>query len=122
AWAQQNLDKLDEALARYEQVAAETDREVSARARFMMGQILSDKQEYREAVRSFFKVAYGYGYPQAPEPLRGWQAKASYEAGRCFEVLMMIDQAKKSYQEVLDKYPTSEKAPMAKSRLEALGA
>ncbi len=122
AWALQNLGRADEALARYKQVVAETDREVSARARFMIGEILFEKREYKEAIRNFFKVAYGYGYPDSPDSLHTWQANASYEAGRCFEVLRMVDQAKKSYQEVLDKYPASDKASLAKGRLEALGS
>jgi TolA-binding protein len=121
-WAQQNLGRGDEALERYEQVAAQTDREVSARARFMIGEVRFEKKEYKEAIRNFFKVAYGYGYPQSSEAVRVWQASASYEAGRCFEVLKMTDQAKKSYQEVVDQHPTSDKAPLAKGRLEALGA
>ncbi|MEX0979322.1 MAG: tetratricopeptide repeat protein, partial [Pirellulales bacterium] len=121
AWAQQNLGRTDEALVRYEQVVAQTDREVSARARFMIGEVLFEKREYKEAIRNFFKVAYGYGYPQSPEAVRVWQANASYEAARCFEVLNMLDQAKKSYREVVERYPTSDKAPLAKNRLEALG-
>ena len=87
----------------------------------MIGEILFEKKEYKEAVRNFFKVAYGYGYPQSPEPVKVWQASASYEAGRCFEVLKMIDQAKKSYREVVEQYPTSDKAPLARTRLESLG-
>lgn len=122
AWAQQNLGQGDAALKRYEQVVEETDREVSARARFMIGEILFEKKEYKEAIRNFFKVAYGYGYPQSSEAVRVWQASASYEAGRCFEVLKMTEQAKKSYQEVVEQYPTSDKVPLAKRRLEALGA
>jgi TolA-binding protein len=120
-WAQQNLGHTDDARARYEQVVAQTDREVSARARFMTGEILFEKRQYKEAIRNFFKVAYGYGYPHSPEAVRVWQADASYEAGRCFEVLRMIDQAKKSYQEVVEQYPSSDKAALAKTRLEALG-
>ena len=122
AWAQQNLGRTDDAMARYEQVVAQTDREVSARARFMVGEILFEKRAYKEAIRNFFKVAYGYGYPESPDGVRVWQANASYEAARCFEVLNMLDQAKKSYQEVVERYPTSDKAPLAKNRLEALGA
>jgi TolA-binding protein len=34
----------------------------------------------------------------------------------------MLEQARKSYKEVLERYPTSDKAGLAKSRLEALGA
>ncbi len=121
-WAQQNLNKPDEAMKRYEQVVAESNREVSARAHFMLGEIQLEKQDYKEAVRNFFKVAYGYGYPQSPDSMRTWQANSCYEAARCFEMLKMIDHAKKSYQEVLERYPQSDKAPLAKSRLQALGA
>ena len=120
-WALQNLGRADEAVKQYEQVVTETDREVSARARFMIGEILFEKREYKEAIRNFFKVAYGYGYPDSPASLHTWQANASYEAGRCFEVLRMVEQAKKSYQEVVEKYPASDKASLAKTRLEALG-
>jgi TolA-binding protein len=113
-WALQNLDKLDEALKVYESVTARTNREVAAKARFMIGEIYFGKKDHKEAVRNYFKVAYGYGYAT-------WQANAHYEAARCFEVLGNLDQAKKSYQEVVDKHPESDKAPLAKKKLEALG-
>jgi TolA-binding protein len=119
-WALQNLGKTDEAFKQYEEATALSDGLVGARARFMMGEILFEKKDYKEAARNFFKVAYGYGYPQAPEPIQKWQANSAYEAARCFEVLKMTAQAKKSYQEVVDKYPNSDKAPLAKTRLGAL--
>jgi len=121
-WAQQNLGKPDEAAKLYEQVIASSDREPAARARFMIGEIFFEKKEFKEAVRHFFKVAYGYGYPRAPEPIRAWQANASYEAGRSFEALNMTEQAKKSYREVVERYPSSDKATLAKDRLQALGS
>lgn len=113
AWAKQNLGQPDEALSLYEQVTARTDREVAARARFMIGEIHFEKKDHREAVRNFFKVAYGYGYPE-------WQANAHYEAGRCFEVLGKPDQAVSSYQEVVTKFPDSDQAPLAQKRLDEL--
>ncbi|HWB11965.1 MAG TPA: tetratricopeptide repeat protein [Pirellulales bacterium] len=112
-WARQNLGQADEALPLYEEVTATTDREVAARARFMIGEIYFEKKNHAEAIKNFFKAAYGYGYPQ-------WQANAQYEAGRCFEVLGKKDQARKSYQEILEKFPESDKAGLAKQRLEAL--
>jgi TolA-binding protein len=112
-WAQQNLGQLDAALASYEAVTAKTDREVAARARFMIGEIQFDKKDHKEAVRNFFKVAYSYGYPQ-------WQAAAHYEAGRCFEVLGKPEQAKKSYEELVKQFPDSDRAAAAKERLVAL--
>ena len=116
-WAQYNLGKPDDALKQFEEAAGLSDGLAGARARYMMGEILFEKKEYKEAVRNFFKVAYGYGYPQAPEAIQKWQANSAYEAGRCFELLKMTAQAKKSYQEVVDKYPTSDKAALSKSRL-----
>ena len=119
-WALQNLGKTDEAFKQFEEAAGQSDGLAGARARFMMGEILFEKKEYKEAVRNFFKVAYGFGYPQAPEAIQKWQANSAYEAGRCFEVLKMTAQAKKSYQEVVDKYPNSDKAQLAKARLAEL--
>lgn len=112
-WARQSLGSLDEALHLYESVTAKTDHEVAARARFMIGEIYFEKKNHAEAIKNFFKAAYGYGYPR-------WQANAQYEAGRCFEVLGKKDQARESYQEVVEKFPDSDKARLAKQRLEAL--
>ncbi|MBI2824507.1 MAG: tetratricopeptide repeat protein [Planctomycetia bacterium] len=113
-WAKQNLDRLDDALALYESVTAKSDAEVAARARFMIGEIYFQKKDHATAVRNFFKAAFGYGYSQ-------WQAAAHYEAGRCFEEMNKLDQAKKSYQEVVDKHPQSDQAGPARKRLAALG-
>ena len=121
-WAQQNLGKSDAAVKLFERAIAESDREPAARARFLIGEINFEKKDYKEAVRHFFKVAYGYGYPHAAESIRAWQAHAAYEAGRSFEALNRADQAKKSYREVVERYPQSDQAPLAKSRLQALGA
>lgn len=105
--------KLEEALALYEQVTAESGAEVAARSRFMVGEIYFEQQDHAEAIRNFFKVAYGYSYPV-------WQAQAHYEAGRCFEVLGKTAQARESYQEVVKNFADSEQAPLAEQRLAAL--
>jgi TolA-binding protein len=112
-WAKQNQGKLDEALALYESVTAKSDGEVAARARFMIGEIYFERKDHKEALRHFIKVVSGYAYPQ-------WQAAAHYETGRCFEVLGKVGQAKQSYQEVVDKFPDSDKVTLARSRLAAL--
>lgn len=112
-WARQNLDQTSEALALYEQVIAKTDAEAAARAQFMIGELQFAAKDHAEAVKSFFKVLYGYSYPK-------WQADAAYEAARCFEVLAKKTQAIKIYQELLDKFPGSDKVPLAKERLAEL--
>lgn len=114
AWTLQNLGQDDEALKLYESVTAQTDREIAARARYMIGEIHFVKKDHAEAVRHFFKAAYGYGYPE-------WQARSQFEAARCFEVLGKLEQAKQSYQEVAEKYPQFEEAALAKKRLAELG-
>lgn len=112
-WAQQNLGRLDEALLTYADVIARSNGEPAARAQFMIGEIQFQQKKYEDAIKSFFKVSYGYGYPQ-------WQADATYEAARCFEVLRKKSQALKQYQKLLDQFPDSDKVPLAKERIKQL--
>ncbi len=115
AWAEQNLGKPDQALALYQQVTEKTGAEVAARARFMMGEIHFEQKNFERAITDFIAVTDVYGYPQ-------WQAAAMYETARCFEVRGQKEQARKSYQELLQKHPDSDKVPLAQERLAALGA
>jgi len=113
AWAQQNLDKFDEAMALYPQVIAKTDDEWAARAQFMIGEIQFRRKEHAEAIKSFYRVIYNYGYPQ-------WRADATYEAARCFEVRREPARALKLYEMLVKEYPDSDKTPLAKERIEEL--
>jgi TolA-binding protein len=112
-WAKHNLGNLDEAVAIYEKVVAKTNREVAARAQFLIGEIQLQQKKHAEAIKSFFKVSYGYSYPR-------WQADATYEVGRCFEAMEKPAQAIKQYQELVEKYPQSDKVPLAAKRLKEL--
>jgi TolA-binding protein len=111
--AHQHLGQLDAAMALYQQVIAGTGREAAARAQLAIGEIEFQQKKYVEAKKSFFKVAYGYGYPR-------WQAEATYQAAGCFEALGMKEEAIKQYQELLEKYPQSEQSLRAKGRVEQL--
>ena len=112
-WAEKNLNNSDKAVSLWQQVIDKTGREVAARAQFMIGEIQFENKDHSEAVKSFFKVIYGYSYPH-------WQGEAAYEAGRCFEVLNKKSQAIKLYQELVDQYPDSDKVPLAEKRLAEL--
>jgi TolA-binding protein len=112
-YARQNLGQLDEAAGLYRSVIAKTNREVAARAQFMIGEIFFQRKKHADAIKTFYKVIYGYSYPQ-------WQANATFEAARCFEVLKKKDQAVKLYEELLEKYPKSDKASPARQRLNSL--
>jgi cellulose synthase operon protein C len=112
-WALQNLGRLDDAMGEYQQVLAKSSAEPAARAQFMIGQIQFQQKKHAEAVKSFYLVLYGYAYPQ-------WQADAAFEAAKCYEALHKKSQAVKTYQELIEKFPQSDKVGAAKSRLEAL--
>ena len=91
------------------------DRESAAHAQFMIGTIQRDAGNPKAALKSFFKVLYGYSAPT-------WQSKAAYEAARTLETLGDSEQAAKTYQELIDKFPTSEQAAPAKKRLAEMKA
>jgi TolA-binding protein len=86
----------------------------------MEGEVLFERGEHKEAVKAFFKVAYGFGEQQAPAAFHPWQAQATFEAARCFEVLKKPDQARTLYAELVERYPESQHVPAARKRLEAL--
>ncbi len=112
-WALQNLKRYDEAVPLYQRVIESTNRETAAKAQFMIGEILFEKKEYQEAIRAFYKVIYGYSYPR-------WQADATYESGRCFEMLKNTKQAKEHYLDLIRKYPRSDRVEPAREQLRRL--
>ncbi|OHB80235.1 MAG: hypothetical protein A2V98_02210 [Planctomycetes bacterium RBG_16_64_12] len=112
-WAHQKLGNFDQAVKLYEKAISLADGETAARAQFMIGEVQFGQKEYKEAVKSYFKVMYGYSHET-------WQAEATFEAARCFEVLEKVDQAVKLYRELLEKFPNSTRAPLAKERLQEL--
>ncbi len=118
-WAQQNLGNLDAALQRFEQVAVQNPYEVGARARFMAGEIYFQRKDYQRAIRTFFKVAYGYGAPESPESYHQWQANATFEAARCCEMLNKQKAAQRLFRELIERYPESDQTPLAKQKLES---
>ena len=89
-------------------------RETAAKARFMIGECYFTKQDHQAAAKHFLKAAYGYGHEE-------WSAMAFFEAGRCFEVLKDVNQARNSYQAMIKTYPSHDQAALARRRLAELG-
>ena len=114
AWAMQNEGQLDRAIKLYEKVTEETQTETAAKARFMIGECCFAQKKHKEATRHFLKTVFTYNHKE-------WSPMAYFEAGRCFEVLRDMDQAKNCYEQVVKKYPKHVKAKSAQSRLKALG-
>jgi len=113
AQAQQNLGQRAEAVRLYQQVIAQSEGEVAARAQFMIGHVQVEEGKPAEAVKSFYKVAYGYSFPR-------WQAEAMYAAGQSLEALKNVPQAVKQYRELAEKFPQSEQAAAARQRIKSL--
>jgi TolA-binding protein len=87
----------------------------------MQGEIQMGKKEYADAVRTFYRVAFGHGYPDAPTEFHPWQSAAMFDAARCLEQLGKQDAAKKLYQDLANEFPEQEQAEHARRRLEELG-
>ena len=113
------LGRLDEAERELTAVSAANQGILNLRAEFVLGQIHVARKQYDDAVRAFFKVAYGHGGPAAPQPYHPWQAEAIYAAAQALEETMRPDAARKLYQEIIDDYPLSERAALARQSLEA---
>ena len=120
AWAMQKTGDTQKASKLYERVANATDSVVGARARFMLGEIQFLDKDYEKAIRTFFKVAYGYGHPEAPKAYRTWQANAMFEAARCCESTKRSDAAERLYKDLIEFHPDSDKSGTAKTKLESI--
>lgn len=81
-----------------------------AKSWFYLGEFKFQKKMYREAIPLYYNVIFGYSFPEL-------QAESCYEAARCFEALKQTKQAEKQYQRILDKFPNSAKAEIARKKL-----
>ena len=130
-FAYQQKNDNPQALQYYREVADNYRNEISARARFMMGEIHFANREFDAAIPEFQRVMYGYGAEKAPTAFKNWQAKSAFEAGRCSELLMQAAKTEDSknkaqnfaiefYNFVIDKHSGHELASKSRDRLEAL--
>jgi cellulose synthase operon protein C len=121
----------DQALKFFTEVADNYRTETSARARFMIGEIYFGKRDLAKAIPEFQRVMYGYGAEKAPDPIKNWQAKSGFEAGRCAELLIQStnDPARKDkaaaiardfFTFVIEKHPKHELASKSQERLDIL--
>ena len=120
AWALQNSGQKEKAEQLYADVADGSDSVVAARAQFMQGELQFLRKDFDAAIRTFFKVAYGYGHPQSPKRYHQWQANAMFEAARCCESTRRLDSARKLYRDLIKFHPEHQKAKDAKRKLEAI--
>ncbi len=125
--------KYDEALPEFERAyaraAALGQLGLSARARYMVGEVYFAKKQYDDAVKQFIRVMRGFADPS--DEVKKWQAYAGYEAARCSHVQIatetnaqkkakLLADAKQYYTYVVDEHPKSPVADTAKTQLAAL--
>jgi TolA-binding protein len=113
AWALQNLQRFDEAVNVYNQVAAATATELAARAQLNVGLCRLAQKRYAEATTALLVVPDTYDYPQL-------SAVALLEAARASSENKQNDQAIKLLERVLRDHPDTEHAEAARKRLEEL--
>lgn len=104
-----------EARAAFEQALADERgklTETAAKCQFHIAETYLLEKNYRQALLEYLKVDIMYKYPE-------WQAPALFQAAGCHEALEEWPDAVKTYENMLQMYPTSEFAAQAKQRLEA---
>lgn len=117
--AKREIGQLDEASKLLTTLADSQSGLLGTRSRMAVAGIMVQRKNHNDALRQYFKVAYGFD-DSAPAPIKTLQATATLEAGRCFETLGRLDQAKKMYNEVVNRYPNSDGVAAAQERLKAL--
>lgn len=91
------------------------EAEVSLKARFEMGNLLEKQEQFAEAAKFYMLVAVLYNDPwYSPESL--------FRAGRIFEKLDKLNDARNVYQEIIQLYTKSHRFGEAQKRLAALNS
>jgi TolA-binding protein len=114
-WVLWKLGWVEEALSCLAKATEGKEGEQAARAHFLIGEIHFARKNYVEAIREFFIVAYGYGYPDL-------QIASFFEAARCYEQLGRQREAISLYQQLVDKFRDSNdpKIDTARQKLKTL--
>lgn len=112
-WSLENIGKPREAMPHYKNVADKHKGDTAARAQFQLGECLFALKEHEEAVRELLRVDILHASPK-------WSAAALYEAGRCFEAMGKVGEARAQYRAVQERFGESDWATAAGERLAAI--
>jgi cellulose synthase operon protein C len=111
----QQKAEFDQARELYRQVIGPDRTETAAKAQFMLAETLFLQEHWSEAIREFLKVNILYPIPE-------WQSLALVEMGKCHVRLAQVAEAKKAFEEVIEKFGGLPAAPQARQQLELLSA
>ena len=113
ARVKQQKAEFDAARELYRKIIGPQRTETAAKAQFMLGETFFLQERYDEALKEFLKVEILYPIPE-------WQSFALLEIGKCHARRSETDDARKAFNEVVEKYPTLPAASEAKRQLESL--
>jgi len=112
--AQYNVKKYEDAILTYREFIKRFDRhQLAPIIRQSLGYVLEEKEQLKEAVEQFEKIA------KDPEATY-LKAQIRLDTGRCYEKLRQLNSAVAAYKDVIDTFPESGCTKMAKYRLEEL--
>ncbi len=113
-WALENRKQYPQAIEQYRLVIARKKNDaLSARSQFQIGECLFVSNKLDEAITELIRVETKYSFPD-------WSAKALLELGRIREAQKDEDEAIKRYNEVIERFPKTSAATVAKSLLRKL--
>ncbi|MFP5519683.1 MAG: tetratricopeptide repeat protein [Bdellovibrionia bacterium] len=93
--------------------SGKSGKALSGKTAFEDGQKFFDKKDWKQAILSYQK--YRDEYPKGKS-----FPEATYKIGVSFQELGMKDEAKTFYEEVISKYPNTDSARRAKTRMKSL--
>lgn len=102
-----------EKMAAQSQEAARAARDTSKKNAYELGEDSFEKKDWKNAILQYQK--YRDEYPKGKR-----FPDATYKIGVCFQELGMKDEAKTFYDEVIGKFPKSDEARRARTRLKGL--
>ncbi|MFP6903773.1 MAG: tetratricopeptide repeat protein [Verrucomicrobiota bacterium] len=110
-WARENTRKYDRAIEAYLLVIAKGIKDVTeARCQFQVGECRMALKQYDEALAELVKVEVNYAYPE-------YSSKALLEMGNALVQKGNMEAAQSQFREVVEKYPESEAAKVAKTQI-----
>ncbi|MDW8241730.1 MAG: tetratricopeptide repeat protein [Thermogemmata sp.] len=112
AWSLQQLNRLDEAVGHYQQVAQQVQDDRAGKARLQIGEIRARQGRWNEALEQFQMVAYAFDLPELKFP-------ALLEQARALTELKKPAEASKVLERVLQEAPKD--SPWAAAARERLG-
>ncbi|MEM0982766.1 MAG: tetratricopeptide repeat protein [Planctomycetota bacterium] len=113
AWALENAGEQERAIESYRVVTQNHTGPTAARAQFQIGECLFALGRLDEAATELLRTDIVHAEPE-------WSAAALYEAGRVFEQMNKVGEARRQYRDVVERFGESNWATLAQERLGGL--